>query len=185
MVASLRREAASLTVAPSGIHGSAVTEWIRTATGPEYAPISGKVPGGPGGMSIVVGSRRRHTDEVKARALVVVAVLLNAAAAVLASWLLSWPEQAALSEVLGMVVSHAVEPWLALSWSLTGAVLAWLRPRNAIGWLLIGVGSCQVTQLSPPGTGAWVSSRQVRIGRWLLGRRGSRRACGFQVWCRW
>ena len=154
LTASLRREAASLTVAPSGIHGSAVTEWIRTATGPEYAPISGKVPGGPGGMSIVVGSRCRHTDEVKARALVVVAVLLNAAAAVLASWLLSWPEQAALSEVLGMVVAHAVEPWLALSWSLTGAVLAWLRPRNAIGWLLIGVGSCQVTQLLAAGYGS-------------------------------
>ena len=118
---------------------------------------------------------------MKARALIVVAVLLNAAAAVLASWLLSWPEQVALSEVLGTVVAHPVEPWLALSWSLAGAVIAWLRPRNAIGWLLIGVGSCQVLQLLAAGYGsmgvfaaspnwplaswsAWISS-----GLWIPG----------------
>jgi signal transduction histidine kinase len=32
---------------------------------------------------------------------------------------------------------------LPLSWTLTGAVLLWLRPRNAVGALLLVVGSCQ------------------------------------------
>jgi hypothetical protein len=29
-----------------------------------------------------------------------------------------------------------------------GAVLAWLRPRNSIGWVLLGVGTCQVLVLA-------------------------------------
>lgn len=91
---------------------------------------------------------------MKARALIVVAVLLNTVVVVLASWLLSWPAQEALSDVLDTVVAHPIEPWLALSWSLTGAVLAWLRPKNAVGWLLIGVGSCQVLQLLAAGYGS-------------------------------
>ena len=112
------------------------------------------MPVGPGGMCIVVGSGCPHTDEVKCRALIVVVVLLNAVAAGLASWLLSWPEQVVLSRVLGGLVAHAAEPWLALSWSLTGGVLAWLRPRNAIGWLLMGVGSFQIMQLLAAGYGS-------------------------------
>ncbi len=32
---------------------------------------------------------------------------------------------------------------LGLAWVLTGAALAWLRPRNALGWLLLGLGTCQ------------------------------------------
>ena len=91
---------------------------------------------------------------MKCRALIVVVVLLNAVAAGLASWLLSWPEQVDLSGVLGGVVAHAAEPWLALSWSLTGGVLAWLRPRNAVGWLLMGVGSFQIMQLLAAGYGS-------------------------------
>lgn len=61
---------------------------VPRAVAAEPAPVSGKVLPGPGGMSIVVGCQCRHTHEVKARALILVAVLLNAAAAVLASWLL-------------------------------------------------------------------------------------------------
>ncbi|WP_433727890.1 sensor histidine kinase [Actinoplanes sp. CA-051413] len=32
---------------------------------------------------------------------------------------------------------------LALVWSITGAVLAWIRPRNAVGWSVLGVGLSQ------------------------------------------
>ncbi len=120
-------------------------------------------------MSIVVGTRCRHTDEVKARALIVVPVLLNAAAAAVASWLLGWPQQGPLSDVLGTVVGHPIEPWLALSWSLTGAVLAWLRPRNAVGWMLIAVGTCQVTQLLAAGYGSmgvFAASPDWPFARW-------------------
>jgi signal transduction histidine kinase len=35
---------------------------------------------------------------------------------------------------------------LAVSWTATGAVLLALRPRNALGWLLVVVGICQATQ---------------------------------------
>jgi hypothetical protein len=35
---------------------------------------------------------------------------------------------------------------VAVAWTATGAVLLALRPRNALGWLLVIVGLCQATQ---------------------------------------
>lgn len=63
-----------------------------------------------------------------------------------ASWLFMWPQQEALAELLGGHVGRPLEPYAVLTWVLTGAVLAWLKPRNAIGWLLVLVGSFQVLQ---------------------------------------
>lgn len=37
---------------------------------------------------------------------------------------------------------------LGAAWALTGAVLAWLRPRNALGWLLLFVGACQALSVA-------------------------------------
>ena len=49
-----------------------------------------------------------------------------------------------LATVLGFQVGRPFDALVGMSWLLTGACLAWLRPRNALGWLLIGIGGCQV-----------------------------------------
>lgn len=73
-------------------------------------------------------------------------MVLGTALAAVASWLFSWPEQQALATVLGETVGQPVDPLAGLAWLWTGAVLAWLRPRNAIGWLLLVVGGFQLIQ---------------------------------------
>src|SRR4051794_11529283 len=78
----------------------------------------------------------------------------------------------------GVLFSKIVsdEGLAGLSWALTGAVLAWLRPRNPLGWLFLVVG-CSGTVPnalgayagssgdSPSGAAAW--SAWLASGFWL------------------
>ena len=75
-----------------------------------------------------------------------VTVLVSTVLAGTASWLFTWPQQDGLAQMLGQHVGRPLEPYAVLSWVITGAVLAWLRPQNAVGWLLILVGGFQVLQ---------------------------------------
>ncbi len=108
------------------------------------------------------------------RWVVAVAVLVSTVLAVMASWLLSWPEQDSLAQVLGGHVAGPLDPFVGLSWVMTGAVLAWLRPRNSIGWLLITVGGFQALQLVTAAYGSlgvFLPDRGWPAARWaaLLG----------------
>ena len=76
-----------------------------------------------------------QTDRVRTRALVCAAALCNAAAVAVSVWLTMRPGGAHLEELPGAVISD--EALVGLAWALTGSVLAWLRPRNPLGWLLV------------------------------------------------
>ena len=78
--------------------------------------------------------------------MIVVCVVLGTVCAAVATWLFSWPEQQALAAQLGETVGNPSDPLIGLAWLCTGAVLAWLRPRNAVSWLLVGVGGLQLIQ---------------------------------------
>ena len=95
-------------------------------------------------MRVVEDGPRADTEGVPTRVLIVATVLLSATAAALSAWLFSWPQEDALATVLGFQVGGPFDALVGMSWLLTGACLAWLRPRNALGWLLIGIGGCQV-----------------------------------------
>jgi signal transduction histidine kinase len=67
------------------------------------------------------------------------------AAVALAAWVHSLPK----AEGTWLVVGGGRDlAWglLAVAWTATGALLLALRPRNALGWLLAGVGVCQAAQ---------------------------------------
>src|SRR4029078_7120235 len=113
--------------------------------------IRAHCPTNPGGLPcyedrvrVVEDGPRADTEGVPTRVLIVATVLLSATAAALSAWLFSWPQEDALATVLGFQVGGPFDALVGMSWLLTGACLAWLRPRNALGWLLIGIGGCQV-----------------------------------------
>jgi signal transduction histidine kinase len=80
---------------------------------------------------------------VKARVVIGAVVLLNVAGLVASYWLVSLPQREAV-EAAVHAPQGAGGANLSIGWVLTGAVLAWCRPRNALGWLLLGAGSCGV-----------------------------------------
>jgi len=55
---------------------------------------------------------------------------------------------------------------LAVAWTVTGAVLVALRPRNVLGWLLLGVGVCQGLQQGLAAYGGY----GVAVAGWPLAR---------------
>lgn len=89
---------------------------------------------------------------MRTRALVCAAVLLNAAAVAVSVWLTMRPDGAHLDELPGAVTTD--EALVGLAWALTGAVLAWLRPRNPLGWLLLFAGTCATLAVLLSGYGA-------------------------------
>jgi len=80
-----------------------------------------------------------------ARVVAAGAVMAAVAAVALAAWVHSLPK----AEGTWLVVGGGRDlAWglLAVAWTATGALLLALRPRNALGWLLAGVGVCQAAQ---------------------------------------
>jgi hypothetical protein len=73
------------------------------------------------------------------------AVLAAVAAVAFAAWVRTLPGAQETSVVTGNGTT-LLSGLLAVSWTATGAVLLALRPRNALGWLLMVVGLCQAAQ---------------------------------------
>src|SRR3954453_16542160 len=140
--------------------------WAPQSAGPA---VSGSSPGLAGASVLSAGPVGEHTGSVRIRAVLIVVVLLNIAAASLEAWLLGWPEQATLARALG---GPEVRPFVVLpglAWLGTGVILAWVRPRNAIGWLLVGVGSIQVVSVlisAYGGMGVLAGNPEWPAARW-------------------
>src|SRR3954451_18283435 len=115
--------------------------WAPESAGPA---VSGSSPGLAGASVLSARPAGEHTGSVRIRAVLIVVVLLNIAAASVAAWLLGWPEQAALARALGAPELRRFVVLPGLAWLGTGVTLAWVRPPTPIGWLLGGVGSVQV-----------------------------------------
>jgi signal transduction histidine kinase len=73
------------------------------------------------------------------------AVVVAVAAVAFAAWVRTLPGAQETSVVTGNGTT-LLSGLLAVAWTATGAVLLVLRPRNALGWLLVVVGLCQATQ---------------------------------------
>jgi signal transduction histidine kinase len=82
---------------------------------------------------------------MRARVVAAGAVLAAVAAVAFAAWVRTLPGAQQTPVVVGNGTDLA-SGLLAVAWTATGAVLLALRPRNALGWLLVVVGLCQATQ---------------------------------------
>jgi signal transduction histidine kinase len=82
---------------------------------------------------------------MRARILAVAAVVAAVAAVAFAAWVRNLPGAQQTLVVVGDGKDLA-SGLVAVAWTATGAVLLALRPRNALGWLLVVVGGCQAAQ---------------------------------------
>jgi len=102
-------------------------------------------PVGLGHNASPPGRPRRDTGGMRARVVAAAAVLVAVAAVAFAAWVRTLPgvEGSWLTAGYGTDVAAGL---LAVAWTVTGAVLLALRPRNALGWLVVVVGVCQALQ---------------------------------------
>jgi signal transduction histidine kinase len=102
---------------------------------------------------------------MRARVVAVLAVVVVAVAAVaVAAWVRTLPGVPAQ-----LVTGYGTDlpaGLLAVAWTVTGAVLVALRPRNPLGWLLVGVGLCQGLQQGLAAYGGY----GVAVAGWPLAR---------------
>lgn len=87
------------------------------------------------------------------------AALVTAVGIVVALWTASRPASAPLLFVpkpftVGTFVVASSS--IALVWTVTGGVLAWLRPRNALGWLILVAGVSHALALGLTAWGGWL-----------------------------
>lgn len=71
---------------------------------------------------------------------------------------------------VGTVAVRPRDVMIPAVYVLTGAGLVWLRPRNAVGWVLVGVGVCPVasTFLGVYGVDQYVSGGPTSAGQAAL-----------------
>jgi signal transduction histidine kinase len=101
---------------------------------------------------------------MRARILAVLAVVVAVAAVSLAAWVRTLPGVPA--QLLTGYGTDLPAGLLAVAWTVTGAVLVALRPRNSLGWLLVGVGVCQGLQQGLAAYGGY----GVAVAGWPLAR---------------
>jgi signal transduction histidine kinase len=104
---------------------------------------------------------------MRVRVVAVAAVVVAVAAVSLAAWVRTLPNVPA--QLLTGYGTDLPAGLLAVAWTATGAVLLVLRPRNALGWLLVVVGVCQALQqglAAYGGYGAGVADPPWPLARW-------------------
>ena len=101
---------------------------------------------------------------MRARVVAVVAVVVAVAAVTAAAWVRTLPGVPA--QLLTGYGTDLPAGLLAVAWTATGAVLLALRPRNILGWLLVGVGVCQGLQQGLAAYGGY----GVAVAGWPLAR---------------
>jgi len=67
-------------------------------------------------------------------------VLVSAASVGAAWWLTTRPSIVLVEQAIGSELT-VMEGLVGLAWVVTGAAIVWLRPRHAVGWLFVAVGS--------------------------------------------
>jgi hypothetical protein len=110
---------------------------------------------------------------MRARVVAVVAVLVAVATVAVAAWVRTLPN--VTTQLLTGYGTDLPAGLLAVAWTATGAVLVALRPRNALGWLVVGSGSargCSAGRLRR------LRRRYRRLAAGPLGRLGGERGCG-------
>jgi signal transduction histidine kinase len=101
---------------------------------------------------------------MRARVVAVLAVVVVVAAVAVAAWVRTLP-----GVPVQLVIGYGTDlpaGLLAVAWTVTGAVLVALRPRNALGWLVVGVGVCQGLQQGLAAYGGY----GVAVAGWPLDR---------------
>jgi signal transduction histidine kinase len=101
---------------------------------------------------------------MRARVVAVVAVVVAVVAVAVAAWVRTLPGVPA--QLLTGYATDLPAGLLAVAWTATGAVLLALRPRNVLGWLLVGVGVCQGLQQGLAAYGGY----GVAVAGWPLAR---------------
>jgi signal transduction histidine kinase len=106
---------------------------------------------------------------MRSRVLSVVAVLVAALALGVVGWVLTRPDFARPDGVQGRPprLLSIITP---IGWTVTGAALLWVRPRNAVGALLLFVGVCQALAQGASAYGMYgvgIAQPQWPAARWV------------------
>lgn len=95
------------------------------------------LPGSP--AAVRLGAMRAHR-------VVIVGLLLASFLASLVAGQVEWSRQVGMGVPWLRIVALVGTTLVGFSWAATGGVLAWLRHRNPVGWVMLGVGA--LTQFS-------------------------------------
>jgi signal transduction histidine kinase len=106
---------------------------------------------------------------MRARVLTVAAVVVAAVSLAVVAWVMTRPDFATPAGIRG----HAPR-WpdviAPIAWTMTGAVLLWLRPRNTVGALMLFVGVCQAVAQGASAYGMYgvgIADPQWPAARWV------------------
>lgn len=127
---------------------------VRPLTGPTAPLCRAKLPGHPGHEPFAIRAAHLHTELMwMLRATVVVSILLAGVCGVIGAAAEGFtvasinldvgPAASVPHQPLALAVAGTL---VGLGWAVTGAVLAWLRSANPVGWMLLAVGT--LTQFS-------------------------------------
>ena len=124
-------------------------------------------PGRPGRKGVRPGPDARDTGVVRARSAIAALLVVDVVALLLTIWIHALPA----ADLPGAQEGDAAEgaAVLGLAWGGTGAVLAWLRPRNVLGWLFLGTGTLGVLSVLLATYGAYgvaLAPASPPLARW-------------------
>jgi signal transduction histidine kinase len=106
---------------------------------------------------------------MRVRVLAASGVLASAVSLAVVAWVLTRPAFAQPAGVTGPPLDWW-ELVVPLSWTATGAALLWLRPRNAMGALILFVGVCQAISQAASAYGTYgvgIAEPHWPAGRWV------------------
>jgi signal transduction histidine kinase len=116
------------------------------------------------------GPRGRHTERMRTRAVAFLAVAVTAVSMAMVAYVMARPDLVRPPGVHG----DSLPPWsnlvLPAAWTASGVLLAWLRPRNRVGLLLLAVGACQAVSQAAGLYGMYgvgIADPQWPAARWV------------------
>jgi len=135
-------------------------------------------PEGPGHGRWSAGHRAPHTEDVGARSVAWTLVSLSAAAVALAGWVTTLPG-AGRTGMAGSGTYVATVGSTLVVWAVTGAILVAQRPRNPVGWIILGSATCVATHTGLAAYGGYGAA--LAHPPWPAARWAAFAACGLHI----
>lgn len=135
-------------------------------------------PGQPGHGRWRAGHRAPHTECVRARSIAWTLVSLSAAAVALAAWVTTLPG-AGRAGMAGSGTYVAAVGSTLVVWAVTGAILVALRPRNPVGWIILGSAACVAMHTGLAAYGGYGAA--LAHPAWPAARWAAFVACGLHI----
>lgn len=140
--------------------------WAQECTVPTW---SGMCPESPGGHGPPPGAPMGHTRLMRARVVAAAAVLVSVVSLGALAWVMTRSGFARPAGV-GGPAARWIDLVAPIAWTLTGGVLVFLRPRNAVGALVLFAGVCQAVAQACAAYGMYgvgIADPQWPAARWV------------------